>query len=412
MNKSTFDILVAGGGASGMMAAITAARSGARVAVLERNGRSCRKVYITGKGRCNLTNNCDVQTCLANTVRNPKFLYSALQSFPPEKVMAFFEALGCPLKTERGNRVFPVSDHSADVIDALERERKSLGIPLIAATAERLQVGAVTGIETDQGVFSAPNVILALGGASYPRTGSTGDGYRLAEQVGHTIIEPTGSLVPLVCDGTAELAGLALRNIGVRLIQNKKTVYEDFGELTFTVFGLDGPTILSCSANMGRESGYTVVLDLKPALSEAQLDDRILRDLKSFASAPMETALSKLLPRRLIRPLLRFAAVAANTPANALTKQQRASLLHACKSLPFPITAKRPIEEAIVSSGGVSVREIDPKTMASKLVKGLYFAGELIDVDAYTGGFNLQIAWATGHAAGLAASHTESRYEL
>ena len=409
MNVSTFDLLVAGGGASGMMAAITAAQEGVRVAVLEKNGRPCRKVYITGKGRCNLTNNCDAQTCLANTVTNSKFLFSAMQAFPPEKTMAFFEELGCALKTERGNRVFPVSDQAADVIDALEHQRKALGVELITAAVQGLQIenNAVSGVSTDQGVFTAPNVILALGGASYPRTGSTGDGYRLAMQAGHTVIEPTGSLVPLVSepDRIRGLSGLALRNVGVRLVRNSKTVYTDFGEVSFTDFGLDGPTVLSCSANMGRDSGFTVVLDLKPALSEQQLDDRIQRDLKTFGSAPMEAALTKLLPRQMILPLLRFADVPPTTAASALTKSQRLNIVRACKALSFPIAGKRPIEEAIVTSGGVSVREIDPKTMQSKLVRGLYFAGELIDVDAYTGGFNLQIAWATGHAAGLAASY-------
>ena len=405
-----FDVTVVGGGASGMMAAITAAQSGAHVGVLEKNGRICRKVYITGKGRCNITNNCDTQTCLANTVTNGKFLFSAMQAFPPEKTIAFFEELGCPLKTERGNRVFPVSDQATDVIDALERRRKALGIELISANARELQIenGAVTGVITDRDAITAPRVILALGGASYPRTGSTGDGYKLATQAGHTVIEPTGSLVPLVAE-TFGMNGLTLRNVGVRLVRNKKAIYEDFGEVTFTEVGLEGPTILSCSANMGRDSGFTVILDLKPALTEQQLDNRIQRDLKAFGAAPMEAALTKLLPRQIILPLLRLADVSPTMPASELPKAQRLAVVHTCKALPFPILGKRPIDEAIVTSGGVNVREIDPKTMQSKIVQGLYFAGELIDVDAYTGGFNLQIAWATGYAAGLAASHRELR---
>lgn len=407
MNGSTVDFLIVGAGASGMMAAITAAEQGASVAVLEKNGRPGRKLYITGKGRCNVTNDSDAQTCLAQTRTNPKFLYAAMQAFPPSSTIAFFEALGCPLKTERGNRVFPCSDHAADVIDALNNRMRELRIGFFTGAAERLLIenGTLCGVHASRGDFRADRVLLATGGASYPRTGSTGDGYALARQAGHTIIEPTGSLVPLLCDAPICRAGLALKNVELTL-QNEsgKTVYAERGELTLTDYGLDGPMALTASTYLGRETGFTAYLDLKPALDEAALDARILRDLKQYQNSPMEAALTSLLPRALIVPVLRAAQIAPTLAANSLTRDGRKRLVQSLKRIALPIQGKRPIEEAIVTAGGVDVREVNPRTMESKLLPGLYFAGELLDLDARTGGFNLQIAWATGHAAGLAAA--------
>ena len=407
MSDSIFDAIVVGGGAAGMMAAITAAEDGARVLILEKNDRPCRKLYITGKGRCNVTNDCTWQECLENIPTNPKFLYAAMQAFPPSATMEFFERLDCPLKVERGHRVFPVSDQAASVIDALRRRSRELGIALKpeAVRGILLQDGCVCGAETAQGTYSAPAVLLATGGASYPRTGSTGDGYAMAAALGHTVVPPTGSLVPLTADGCEPLAGLGLRNVAVTLLNEKgKAIYNDFGEAEFTEFGLTGPTILSASAHMGRKSGFVIEFDLKPALEEEKLDARLLRDLQKYRNCPMATALTELFPRQLIVPLLEKAEISEELPANSLTREARRRLLHTTKHLTFPITGKRPVEEAIVTSGGVKVSEVDPKTMGSKLVDGLFFAGELLDLDAYTGGFNLQIAWATGHAAGLALS--------
>lgn len=407
MSATTADLLIAGAGASGMLAAIIAAERGARVTVLEKNDRPGRKLYITGKGRCNVTNDCDVQTCLAHTRTNPKFLYAALQAFPPERTIAFFEALGVPLKTERGGRVFPCSDRAADIIDALVGRMRSLGVTVRQATVQALltENGVCTGLQTDAGDFYGKHVLLATGGASYPRTGSTGDGYALAKQAGHTILAPTGSLVPLTADAPVCRAEIALRNVELTLKNAAgKTVYAERGEVTLTAFGLDGPMALTASTYLGRDSGFTAILDLKPALDDSALDARILRDLKRYQNSPMETALTSLLPRALILPLLAAAEIAPTLAANSLSKDARRRLISALKRLPISITGKRPLEEAIVTAGGVCVKEVNPKTMESRLLPHLYFAGELLDVDARTGGFNLQIAWATGYAAGLSAA--------
>lgn len=400
------DIIVCGAGAAGMMAAITAAEQGLSVLLVEKNDRPCRKVYITGKGRCNLTNASPWQECLQNVVTGSKFLYSAMQAFSPQDVMQFFEELGCPLKVERGGRVFPTSDKSASVIDALRNRSRELPIRLVQATVERLLVkdGKVVGARTSRGDFFAPAVILAVGGATYPRTGSTGDGYAIAQAVGHSIVTPTPSLVPLVEKGhlCRRMEGLSLRNIALRLVDAKgKTVFTDFGEAEFTEDGLTGPTVLSASCHMGRDDGFSVVIDLKPALSQEKLEARLLRDLQKYQNVPMESALVELLPKRMILPILNLAEIPAVIPAHSLRKEQRQSLLQVMKNLTIPILGKAPMDEGIVTSGGVSTREVDPKTMESKLVQGLYFAGELLDLDAYTGGFNLQIAWATGRSAGL-----------
>ena len=417
MSRATFDALVVGGGASGMMAAVTAAENGCRVALLEKNDRPGRKLYITGKGRCNLTNDCPAQTVLENVPTNPKFLYSAINAFPPQRTMEFFTSLGCPLKTERGHRVFPASDRAADVIDALWNKCRALRVTFQSCTVEHIltQDGAAVGVTTNEGDFYAPAVLLAVGGASYPRTGSAGDGYRMAQAVGHTVTPLTGSLVPLEADGSlcASLAGLTLENVGVRL-QNAagKTVYEDFGEAEFTDFGLSGPTILSCSAHMGEQSGFTVLFDLKPALSEETLDAKLLRMLRQEELRTVTPMLNKLLPRQLVSPVLHLAELPFSRQTAELTREERRRLIAALKRFPVPIRGKRPIEEAIITSGGVSVQEVDPKTMQSKKLRGLHFAGELLDLDAYTGGFNLQIAWATGHAAGAAIAAAKKERTL
>ena len=404
MSDSTTDVLVIGGGAAGLMAAVTAAEQGARTMVLEKNDRPGRKLAITGKGRCNVTNHCDWRVCVEQTVTNPKFLYHALRAFPPERVMAFFEDLGCPLKTERGGRVFPVSDRAADVTDALLARCRELGVEIRRSAADHLTVR--DGIVTGAAGISASAVILATGGFTYPRTGSTGDGCRMAAELGHTVVPPTPSLVPLLSDDPICAQGaMDLKNVGLALLDRRgKTVFSGQGEATLTERGLDGPLVLSASAHMGRENGFSVALDLKPALSHETLDARILRDLGKYRNCPMETALTELFPRRLILPLLRRAQIPPDLPANSLTREQRGRLREQTKKLTIPIRGKAPMEEGIVTSGGVAVTEVDPKTMASRLVPGLYFAGEILDVDAYTGGFNLQIAWATGRTAGLAAA--------
>ncbi len=403
-------VLVVGGGAAGMMAAGFAASRGRPVLLLERGARLGRKLSITGKGRCNLTNRCEAAEVLQNVPRNARFLYSAVTAFPPEAVMAFFEGLGCPLKTERGNRVFPASDRSASVVEALRAFLRESGARVETGRAVSLLLkdGAARGVKTETGeTFPASAVILCTGGRSYPLTGSTGDGYRLARQAGHTIIPPRGSLVPLVEDGDecARMAGLSLRNTALRLRDGRgKVIYEDFGELLFTHFGLSGPTALSASAHMEPGRRYTVELDLKPALDEKKLDARILRDFADAPNRTFEHALPALLPRSMIPVVAARAGVPLDTRVNAVTKERRRALRDTLKRFCVPIAGARPVEEAIVTAGGVKVSEVDPGTMASKRCRGLYFAGELLDVDAYTGGFNLQIAWATGRAAGLAAA--------
>lgn len=412
MNGWNNSIFVVGGGAAGMMAAITAAENGAQVTLLERNDRLGKKLYITGKGRCNVTNDCAPEDFFPNVPRNPRFLYSAVYAFPPREVMAWFEAHGCALKTERGNRVFPQSDKSASVIDALRAELRRLGVRVLQERALDIvtQDGAVCGIETDGGFHKTERVILATGGCSYPQTGSTGDGYRMLEKLGHTIVPPVGSLVPLVEKGydCKQMQGLALKNVTLRLVNQKgKTVFEEFGELLFTHFGLSGPVVLSASAHMNEKDTYTVLLDLKPALDEQKLDLRLLRDFEKFQNRDFENALVELLPRSMIPVIVRRSGIPAEEKVHSITREQRRALLELMKRFPVEIACKAPVEEAIVTFGGVKVSEIEPGTMQSKRVHGLYAAGELLDVDAYTGGFNLQIAWATGRAAGLAAACEE-----
>lgn len=400
----TFDGIVIGGGAAGMFSAITAAGQGQRVLLLEKNGRLGRKLLITGKGRCNVTNCCTGQEVLQNVPRNARFLYSAMAAFPPEKTISFFESHGCPLKTERGNRVFPQSDHSQSILDCLQNELRRNHVTVREGTVSEILTanGRVTGVRAGETCYEAAWVILATGGVSYPATGSTGDGYAMAEKLGHTIIPPEGSLVPLESGDAdcAEMQGLSLRNVGVKLLSAKgKVLYQDFGELLFTHFGVSGPTVLSASCHLKGE-GCRLLIDLKPALDEGKLDSRILRDLEQYQNRSMENALTDLLPRSMIPVVLRRLNIAPEMQANSLTKQSRRSLVALLKDFPVAVTGKRPVSEAIITSGGVKVSEINPKTMESKLVSGLFFAGEIIDCDAYTGGFNLQIAWATAYAAG------------
>ena len=399
-----YDGIVIGGGPAGMFAAITAAQRGQKVLLLERNDRLGKKLLITGKGRCNVTNDCSAQEVLQNTPRNGRFLYSAMTAFPPEKIKAFFEAHGCALKTERGNRVFPVTDKALSVLECLRSQLQALHITVKTARVRHIltKEGKAVGVQTQEEKLFANWVILATGGASYPTTGSTGDGYAMAKELGHTIVEPQGSLVPLETAGNdcQQMQGLSLRNCGVKLLNAKgKVLYKDFGELLFTHFGVSGPTVLSASCHLKGE-GCKLVIDLKPALEDSKLDERIQRDLELYKNRSMENALTDLLPRSMIPVVLRRLEIDPEMQANSLTRQKRRALVELLKAFSVEITGKRPVAEAIITSGGVKVSEIDPKTMESKKVQGLFFAGEVIDCDAYTGGFNLQIAWATANAAG------------
>ena len=412
----TEQILVIGGGAAGMMAAITAARHGAAVTLVERNEKMGRKLYITGKGRCNVTNDCSPEQALSQIPRGGRFLHSAMNRFPPEETKRFFRDLGVSLKTERGNRVFPVSDRSTDIIDALVRELRRRKVRIVHGRVSHILTNGqgVTGVTMEDGnTLPGNRVILCTGGASYPATGSTGDGYRLAEELGHTIVPPRGSLVPLMAAGEdcARMQGLALKNVKIRIRnQKKKTVYEDFGELLFTHFGLSGPVILSASAHLDdfTKNGYTVTIDLKPALDDQQLDARLLREFQAQSNKSFGNALNGLLPRLMIPVILDRSGIPPQTKVHDLTRGQRRTLLELLKGFRIDLTGTRPVEEAIVTSGGVKLKEVDPATMASKLVPGLYIAGELLDADGYTGGFNLQIAWATGYAAGTHAATFET----
>ncbi len=403
-----FDGIIIGGGPAGMFAAITAAQRGQKVLLLDKNDRLGKKLLITGKGRCNVTNNCTAQEVLQNTPRNGRFLYSAMTAFPPEKTMAFFEENGCPLKTERGNRVFPVTDRSQSILDCLQNALRRSGVTVRTGKVKSILTlnGAAVGVRTEKEEVSAKWVILATGGASYPATGSTGDGYAMAAQLGHTVVPAEGSLVPLETAGQdcQDMQGLSLRNCGVKLLNAKgKVLYKDFGELLFTHFGVSGPTVLSASCHLKGES-CRLIIDLKPALEDNKLDDRIQRDLELYKNRSMENALTDLLPRSMIPVVLRRLDIDPDMQANSLTRQKRRALVELLKAFPVEISGKRPVSEAIITSGGIKTGEIDPKTMESKKVPGLYFAGEIIDCDAYTGGFNLQIAWATAYAAAMAAS--------
>ena len=397
-----------------MMAAIAAAEAGKSVLLVEQNDRLGKKLRITGKGRCNITNDCDRDTFFENIPTNPKFLYAAYAALSPQDTMAFFEGLGLELKTERGRRVFPASDKAIDVEKALESRLRELRVEILPAKAKQLilEDGRAVGLSTNRGDLLAFAVILATGGKSYPLTGSDGSGYALAEAAGHAIKAPLPSLVPLTSSARtcAEMQGLSLRNVSLRLVDNEsgKTVFTDFGEMLFTHFGISGPLVLSASAHLTKreKNAYTVFIDLKPALDEATLDNRILSDFSKYQNKDFCNALSDLLPEKMILPFVKEVGIDGRKKVHSITKEERARMVRLLKNFAIPVTGTRPIDEAIITRGGISVGEINPKTMESKLVPGLYFAGEIIDVDAYTGGFNLQIAFSTGRLAGLHAAES------
>ena len=409
-------IVIIGGGAAGLMAASSAAfclkNEAYQITVVEKNSRPARKVMITGKGRCNVTNNCDINSLISNTPKNGKFLYSAFCNFDAADTMHFFEKNGVPLKTERGNRVFPVSDKSVDIVDTLVKAvQKNCNI--IESTAEAILApnGYVTAVKLNDGrILDADSVIVATGGISYPTTGSTGDGYRMAKTLGHTVTELTPSLVGLEChEGfCTRLAGLSLKNVTLSIFESskKKPLYKEMGEMLFTHTGISGPLTLSASAHlryMGKKEYYAEI-DLKPALDEVQLDKRLLRDFEESLNRDFANSLDKLLPKSIIPVIINMSGIDPHTKVNQISREQRQSLINAIKHFKLNITGFRPIEEAIITSGGISVKEINPATMMSKLIGGLFFAGEIIDVDAYTGGFNLQIAFSTGVLAGQNAA--------
>ncbi len=402
-------VLVIGGGAAGCLAAGAAARAGHTVTVIERNARPARKVMITGRGRCNVTNNCTVDEFIANVPENGRFLYSALTAFTPQDMMALIEDRGIPLKTERGRRVFPVSDKAVDIVDGIVGYARDGGARFIEGRAIELCLadGAVTGVKLEAGrTLEADRVIVCTGGASYPGTGSTGDGYTLAKQAGHTIIPPRPSLVALESPDAfcPDMQGLSLKNCSLTVKDNRsgKAIFHDLGEALFTHFGMSGPLVLSSSAHMRHmEPGaYTLWIDWKPGLTPEQLDTRILRDFAERSNMDIGNALGKLLPRLLIPVMLRMAGINAGKKCNAITKEERLSLRDHIKAMPVRVSGFRPLAEAIVTAGGVSVKEINSRTMESKLISGLHFAGEVLDIDAYTGGYNLQVAFSTGMAAG------------
>lgn len=406
-------IIVVGAGAAGLMASGVAGEAGCEVLVIERNDKVGRKVMITGKGRCNVTNNCSLINELIGAVpTNGRFLYGAFSKFMPSDTIEFFEDMGVMLKVERGNRVFPVSDKAVDIVDALNAFSQDSGAKRIKGRATELILsdGAVKGVVLESGEkHYADCVIVATGGASYPLTGSTGDGYTLARQAGHTVTELKPSLVPLVChEGfCSDLQGLSLRNVEISVLDSEsyKEIYKDFGEMLFTHFGVSGPLVLSASAHMKdmKPRKYEIHIDLKPALSYEQLDKRIQRDFLENTNKNFINALDALLPKKLVPVIVRLSAIKPSTKVNQITKEQRSRLVNLLKDFKVTVNGFRPIEEAIVTSGGVKTSEIDPRTMQSKLCKGLYFAGEVIDVDAYTGGYNLQIAFSTGRLAGECA---------
>lgn len=398
-----------------MMAAGTAAEAGLNVLLAEPNAKRGKKLRITGKGRCNVTNNCSVREFMTHVPRNPKFLYSALTAFPPEDAMAFFETLGVPLKTERGNRVFPCSDNANDIADALDGWVNRLGVRALRNRVDSIELdetGSVCGVRTDKGVIPCRAAILCTGGVSYPATGSTGDGFRMAKTLGHTVFSPQASLVPLNSpDGfCADMAGFSPRNVTLTVLENGKVIFQEMGEMLFTHFGVSGPLVLSASAHILHwgEKEYKLLIDFKPALDEETLDERVLRDFDKFRNRDFSNALSELLPKSMIPVVVELSGISGKV--HSVTRQQRQTLVKLLKQFPVKISGTRPVSDAIVTRGGVNVREVNPRTMESKIVSGLYFAGEILDVDAYTGGYNLQIAWATGRCAGAAAGK-ELSYE-
>lgn len=411
-------VIVIGGGPAGMMAAITAAENGNEVLIIEKMPSFGRKLLITGKGRCNITSSLYMSEFIKNTPGNGKFLYSAFQNYTNKDIIEFLKKQGLEVKEERGNRIFPITDKSIDVLNCFTKRIEELNIQYkLNTTVEKILVqnDEVTVVRTNREMIKANKVILATGGKSYPLTGSTGDGYRIAKSLGHTIMPIKPSLVPLEVyekEECKKLQGLSLKNVGIKIIDTdkKKLIYEDFGEMIFTHFGISGPTILSGSAHLVkykdidyllRSKYITVSIDLKPALTEEQLDDRILRDFKEFKNKQFKHSLDKLLPQKMIPLIIELSKIDGEKRVNEITKEERKILIQLLKNFTIRIKDFRPVEEAIITCGGVNTKEINPKTMESKLIKGLYFAGEIIDVDAYTGGFNLQIAYSTGYTAGM-----------
>lgn len=407
-------VIVIGGGPAGMMAAYAAAESGHAVTLLEQNEKLGKKLFITGKGRCNLTNASDMEQLFANVVSNRKFLYSAFYSYDNEQVISFFESHGMPTKTERGNRVFPVSDHSSDVIAALSAALRGQHVEVLLHTKvkrllleKREEEKRVTGVElADHTKMHADAVIVATGGISYPSTGATGDGYRMAEESGHKMVSPTPALVPMETKEpwVRDLQGLSLRNVRMSVTRGKKKLYEDFGEMLFTHFGVSGPLVLSasgCIPAKAFDQELSMTIDLKPALDVEQLDHRILREFDEMKNKQFKNSLGHLLPAKMIPIMIALSGIDPDTRVNEISREQRQNLLHLFKNMPLTITGLRDFKEAIITKGGVSVKDINPSTMESKLVQGLYFCGEVLDLDALTGGYNLQIAWSTGHLAGI-----------
>lgn len=398
--------LIIGGGAAGCFAAVQAAAQGQQVFLLERNDRLGKKLRITGKGRCNLTNDCDLETLMRNIPHGGRFLYSAFAACSPQDVMAYFERLGVALKVERGNRVFPVSDQAAEIAESLISEMEHLGVTVVhdRVTGLLLEQDRCCGVRCGAKVYRADRVILAAGGATYPGTGSEGDGYRLAEQAGHTIAPLRPSLVPLETleRDCAEMMGISLKNVTLTMCRDGKTVFSELGEMLFTHFGVSGPLVLSASAHMEGEGTYTLHIDLKPALTPEQLDKRLQREITAAPNKALPSLLRRLVPANMVMPLIGRCAIPAHTRGNSLTKTQRNRICAELKNFAFTVRRTRPMAEGIITRGGVLCKEVNPKTMGSKLVQGLYFAGEVLDCDAYTGGFNLQIAWATAYLAGMA----------
>ena len=405
MNRLSADAVVIGGGAAGMLCSAAAAERGLDVILLEPNKVLGRKLRITGKGRCNVTNNCDIKEFLNNIPGDGRFLHSALNRLSPHDTMELFEGLGVHLKTERGNRVFPVSDNANDVAGALQRYLNRAGVRVVHDSAKHILTkdNAVTGVETSGGIIDCRAAVICTGGLSYPLTGSRGAGYKMAKELGHTVTPTRPSLVPLESDDDycAEMQGFSLKNVTLSAYEDGKLIYKELGEMLFTHFGVSGPLVLSASSHMRRfgEARYELRIDLKPGLDEKKLDARLLRDFEKYANRDFANSLGDLAGKTMIPVLVRLSGIPAETKVNSITREQRHELLRLLKSFPVSIIGPRPIDEAIVTSGGVSTKEINPRTMQSKLVGGLYFAGEVMDLDAYTGGFNLQIAWSTAYVA-------------
>ena len=406
----TADVVIIGAGASGLMAALTAAGQSASVVLVEKNRKVGRKLRITGKGRCNLTNDCEVRDVLAQIPGDGRFLYSSLTAFPPQAVMRFFRENGLALKTERGRRVFPCSDKADDVADLLLSLCRRNGVRILCDQVSEIRAenDAIQAVRTDFSEIACRSCIVCTGGLSYPLTGSTGDGYRFAEAFGHTLTPPRPSLVPLVCaeNSCERMQGLSLRNVELRVYENNSLLCREQGEMLFTHFGVSGPLVLSASARMRRigEASYRLEIDMKPALDEKTLDQRLLRDFVKFRNRNLANALVDLLPHAMIPEIIAAAGVCPELPVHSLPREMRLRLLQAVKSFPLTVVGTRPIEEAIVTAGGVRTSEVNPRSMQSRRIAGLFFAGEVLDLDAYTGGYNLQIAWSTGNMAGKSAA--------